>query len=107
MPSRPPELALDRAEHVEGRQLRRRDGLLDRQLAADLAELRAPALAVGRPVTCDVRDVAVAHEPPVGEPHARRDHLRRRISRPRSASRSATPIRRLGGGTRLATLPML
>ena len=44
------ELALDRAEHVERGQLRRRDGLLDRQLAADLAELRAPALAVGRAV---------------------------------------------------------
>ena len=45
---------------------------------ADLAELRAPALAVRRAVPGDVRDVAVPHEPPVGQPHAGRDHLRRR-----------------------------
>jgi hypothetical protein len=38
------ELTLDRAEDVQRRELRRRDGLLDRDLAADLPERAAPAL---------------------------------------------------------------
>src|SRR5262245_24164499 len=75
-------LALDRPEDVQRRELRGRNGLLDRQLTADLAELAAPALAVGRTVPRDVGDVPEANEPAVGERHAWRDHLRGRNLQP-------------------------
>src|SRR5262249_24118475 len=71
------ELALDRAEDVEAGQLRSGHGLLDRHLAADLAEWAAPALAVGWPVPRDVCDVLPAHEAPVRQPDAGRHDLGR------------------------------
>ena len=77
------ELALDRAEHVQRRQLPRpRSPPRPSRSRPTLPSGLAPALAVRRAVPGDVGDVAHAHEPPVGQPDARRDHLRGRDLEP-------------------------
>ena len=78
MPSRPPSSRWIVPSTFNAVSSAARHRLVDRHLATDLAERAAPALAVRRPVAGDVGDVLPAHQAPVGQTHARRDHLRRR-----------------------------
>ena len=92
MPSRPPSSRSIVPSTLSAVSSRRRDGLVDRHLAADLAERAAPALAVRRAVAGDVGDVLRSARA-AGRSAARPAGITCAggISRPRSASRSATP----------------